>query len=124
MKYNNLVSGQTQLESSLHRNLTEHLNSEIALGTITNLETSKQWIRGSFLYQRMQRNPDYYGLNKRTGQTWQGRLDELVADSIGRLEGAKILRKQDETELFSCTEYGVLMSKVSFSIRNFIGIDY
>ena len=34
-KYKVLAQGQTILESSLHLGLSEHLNSEIALGTIT-----------------------------------------------------------------------------------------
>ncbi|EGN95664.1 hypothetical protein SERLA73DRAFT_76746 [Serpula lacrymans var. lacrymans S7.3] len=36
-KYRALVQGTTNLESSLHLNLTEHLNSEIGLGTIANI---------------------------------------------------------------------------------------
>lgn len=40
-KYKALVSGKTPLESCLHANLSEHLNSEIGLGTITDLDSAK-----------------------------------------------------------------------------------
>lgn len=40
-KYKALVSGSTLLESCLHVNLSEHLNSEIGLGTITDLNTAQ-----------------------------------------------------------------------------------
>jgi hypothetical protein len=39
-KYKALTRGDTILESSLHLNLAEHLNSEIALGTISSLCTA------------------------------------------------------------------------------------
>lgn len=40
-KYKAFISGQTLLESCLHHNLAEHLNSEIGLGTITDLSSAK-----------------------------------------------------------------------------------
>lgn len=40
-KYKLMSNNQTCIESSLHNNLAEHLNSEIGLRTITNLSTAK-----------------------------------------------------------------------------------
>jgi ATP-dependent DNA helicase HFM1/MER3 len=40
-KYQAMVQGKTVVESSLHRNLAEHINSEIGLGTITSYDTAK-----------------------------------------------------------------------------------
>jgi hypothetical protein len=39
-KYRQMTRGETVLESSLHLNLAEHLNSEIVLGTVTSLKTA------------------------------------------------------------------------------------
>jgi ATP-dependent DNA helicase HFM1/MER3 len=106
------VSGQTHLESTLHLNLTEFLNSEIALGTINNLSTAHAWLRGTFLYQRIQKNPSHYGIDNPSGKTWQERLNDLVTESIFRLQEYGIVGKQDDSGLFKSTEYGIVMSKV------------
>ena len=61
-KYNLMVSGQEILESCLHENLIEHLNAEISLGTITNLQSAKRWLGSTFLSVRIKVNPDHYHL--------------------------------------------------------------
>jgi ATP-dependent DNA helicase HFM1/MER3 len=39
-KYKALTQGETVLESCLHLNLAEHLNSEVVLGTISSLRAA------------------------------------------------------------------------------------
>ncbi|KAF7363796.1 ATP-dependent DNA helicase MER3 [Mycena sanguinolenta] len=74
-KYRELVQGKTIVESSLHKNLSEHLNSEIGLGTITNIRSAKEWLRSSFLFQRIQKNP-------RTLRAGEGRESDLGGENI------------------------------------------
>lgn len=50
------------IESNLHRHLTEHLNAEVVLKTITNLDVAIQWLASTFLYVRAKKNPKHYGL--------------------------------------------------------------
>lgn len=112
-KYKALVSGTTHLESSLHLNLDEHLNSEIGLGTITDLDSAKEWLRNSFLWQRLQRNPKYYAIGKNDNQTWQEKADDLVMKSIRKLKETELVERGDENdEYLYSTEYGDIMSKV------------
>ncbi|KAI0372960.1 P-loop containing nucleoside triphosphate hydrolase protein [Pilatotrama ljubarskyi] len=113
-KYKALVQGQTVLESSLHLHLAEHLNSEIALGTITNMDSAKDWLHNSFLFRRLQKNPAHYNIKKDGNKSWQGRMDDLVIDSVKTLQHAEMVKKEDEDTLTS-TEYGDIMSK--FYIR-------
>ncbi|KAL1744365.1 hypothetical protein HDZ31DRAFT_82770 [Schizophyllum fasciatum] len=117
-KYRALVQGRTVLESSLHLNLSEHLNSEIGLGTITNLDTAKGWLRNSFLFQRIQRNPNHYALGKSEDQTWEERMDDLVVQSIVKLRDSELVSFEGEAPHIGAlrsTEYGDIMSK--FYIR-------
>lgn len=51
------------IESNLHRHLTEHLNAEIVMGTITDLDVAMQWLSSTFLYVRARKNPHHYGIN-------------------------------------------------------------
>ena len=50
---------------SLHHHLTEHINAEIVLGTITDTNIAQEWLKSTFLYVRMCSNPKFYGkINK------------------------------------------------------------
>ncbi|KAF3896201.1 ATP-dependent DNA helicase [Trichophyton interdigitale] len=62
--YEKLVSGTEPLESCLHLNLIDHLNAEIGLGTVTDIESAIRWLRGTFFFVRLQRNPTYYKLKE------------------------------------------------------------
>jgi ATP-dependent DNA helicase HFM1/MER3 len=114
-KYRTLVQGKTILESSLHTNLSEHLNSEIGLGTITNISSAKDWLRGSFLFQRIRKNPKHYALGKDDNQTWEDRVEDLVIQSVAKLRETQLIEAGDNdggNEKLVSTEYGDIMSKV------------
>ncbi|KAG8954197.1 Sec63 [Tulasnella sp. 424] len=119
--YRALTSGTTTIESCLHRNLTEHLNSEVGLGTITSLETAKSWLHNSFLFQRLRRNPSHYALGKDQNQTWEQRLDDLVAESINSLRDADLVTTtQDgmgQISALAATEFGEIMSRMRLILQ-------
>lgn len=113
-KYKALVQGRTVLESSLHLNLAEHLNSEIGLGTITNIALAKEWLHNSFLFQRMKRNPRYYAIATSDGQA-QTNGDELVLQSIEQLKQTQLIKAVEDSQVsdgLCSTEFGEIMSKV------------
>jgi len=56
-----LVTGSCCCIGSLHQHLIEHLNAEIVLGTITDVSVSLEWLRSTFLYIRVNKNPKHYG---------------------------------------------------------------
>ncbi|KIK97520.1 hypothetical protein PAXRUDRAFT_10143 [Paxillus rubicundulus Ve08.2h10] len=114
-KYRALAQGTTTLESSLHQNLAEHLNSEISLGAISNVETAKDWLRRSFLFRRIQKNPQHYDIGKDEKQTWQEKMDEIVMQSILNLRETQLIASTDRDGELCSTEYGDIMSK--FYIR-------
>lgn len=111
-KYKALTQGRTQLESCLHLNLSEHLNSEIGLGTISNLDGAKEWLRNSFLFQRIQKNPKHYAIGKDNNQTWQERMDDMVTQSVDKLHDSQLVETTHDPEGLVSTEYGDTMSKV------------
>ncbi|KAG0697011.1 DEAD-domain-containing protein [Suillus ampliporus] len=114
-KYRDLVQGTTPLESSLHMNLTEHLNSEIGLGTITDVKTAQEWLLRSFLYRRIQKNPQHYDIGKDDRQSWQDKVDDIVMDSIEQLRETELITYSPHDGELSSTEFGDIMSK--FYIR-------
>jgi len=108
-KYKKMISGQDVLESTLHLNLIEHLNSEISLGSVKNLYQAKQWISGTFLNVRMRQNPKHYKIDgiSQGGDT-DKRLEEVCERDIKLLQECSLVSKD---ERFSCTEYGEAMSR-------------
>jgi ATP-dependent DNA helicase HFM1/MER3 len=109
-KYRALGHGQTILESSLHTNLTEHLNSEIGLGTIKNMDTAKEWIRHSFMFRRFTQNPQRYISQE---QPWKDGLDNMISKCINDLKDAELLTfVEGGSGTLRSTEFGEIMSKV------------
>lgn len=107
--YEKMVTGQEVLESCLHKNLIDHLNAEIGLGTITSASTAKKWLCGTFLYVRLQANPEHY---KNGGHSFGGNLDErldsICNEAITLLEDQKLIESQPKLQ---CTEFGDAMAR-------------
>jgi pre-mRNA-splicing helicase BRR2 len=61
--YLSLTNLQLPVESQLIKTLPNHLNAEIVLGTVQNIEEAADWLSYTFLYVRMLRNPSLYGIN-------------------------------------------------------------
>jgi ATP-dependent DNA helicase HFM1/MER3 len=125
-KYKALAQGRTILESCLHLNLVEHLNSEIGLGTISSFESAKTWLMRSFMFRRIQKNPEHYktSLGENLGKhdvTWEERIGEMVMNAVKKLQSSGLIEQRDRNgsvcgKLVS-TEYGDIMSKVK-TLRN------
>ncbi|KAL2140519.1 hypothetical protein VTI28DRAFT_3723 [Corynascus sepedonium] len=109
-RYEKMVSGQEILESTLHLNLIEHLNSEICLGTIHDLTSAKRWLGGTFLSVRLRRNPSHYHLAGEATNPSQidEKLEEICERNIKQLQEEDLVTRG---ETFRCTEYGCAMSK-------------
>ncbi|CAM5171748.1 unnamed protein product, partial [Natator depressus] len=70
-KYVQLLNGADTIESSLHKHLVEHLNAEIVLHTITDVKIALEWIRSTFLYIRVLKNPVHYVVCKISAYDYQ-----------------------------------------------------
>ncbi|KAJ1509165.1 Sec63, partial [Coelomomyces lativittatus] len=80
LRYQNLVQGQAHIESALHLQLMEHLNSEIVQQTIQHAQSAWTWLQQTFLYIRVQSNPTYYPATLRS-------LDALASFLLSHLHG-------------------------------------
>ncbi|EPS42742.1 hypothetical protein H072_3266 [Dactylellina haptotyla CBS 200.50] len=104
--YERMISGTEKLESCLHLNLIEHLNAEIGLGTITDIESAKQWLRSTFLYIRMKSNPAFYNFKAENLET---ELENLIERDIASLDAAGFV-EYEHTKL-KCLEPGDAMTR-------------
>lgn len=107
--YERMVSGEEVLESCLHRNLIEHLNAEIGLGTVRDLRTAKQWLAGTFLYVRLQKNPSHYRFKEDIDNSNEDELlEQLCKKDICLLHDAGFIDRQPQ---LASTVYGEAMAR-------------
>ncbi|KAI1118185.1 hypothetical protein F5Y14DRAFT_255347 [Nemania sp. NC0429] len=108
-RYKKLVSGEERLESTLHRNLLEHLNSEIGLGTIQDIQTAKKWINGTFLSVRLRQCPSLYNIDDLQSDTGaEEQMEEWCERDVKLLQDNGLVTKHIP---LVCTEYGQAMSR-------------
>jgi ATP-dependent DNA helicase HFM1/MER3 len=66
------------LKNSLHHELIEHLNVEIVLKTIVDLSSAITWLKSTFLYTRLMKNPTYYGITIEKARFFDERIQEYL----------------------------------------------
>jgi ATP-dependent DNA helicase HFM1/MER3 len=65
------------------------------------------------LYRRIQKNPRHYAVGKEDNQTWEDRIDDLVMQSVTKLQQTELVKYAgEENGNLESTEYGDIMSKV------------
>ncbi|KAJ6090230.1 hypothetical protein N7486_009045 [Penicillium sp. IBT 16267x] len=106
--YEKLVSGTESIESCLHLNLIDHLNAEIGLGNVTDVETATKWLAGTFLFVRLRRNPTHYKLKEGATQEDEDELLRQICEKdIHLLQECDLV----ETESLRSTQYGDAMAR-------------
>jgi activating signal cointegrator complex subunit 3 len=55
------------VESSLSAQLVEHLNAEIAAGTLTNIDNCVDYLTWTYFFRRLTKNPSFYNLDSGKG---------------------------------------------------------
>ena len=112
-RYLKIESGSQIVESTLHLNLIEHLNSEIVLGTVTSLADAVQWLRGTFLAVRLRQNPYHYKLTDESthARTTDEQLEHICSAGIARLADVGLIQFLEGSDgQFQGTQYGSAMS--------------
>ncbi|PAA63204.1 hypothetical protein BOX15_Mlig025296g1, partial [Macrostomum lignano] len=84
--YEEIVNGTQLIESSLHHHLTEYLNAEIVLQTITCVSSAVSWLHNTFLGVRLPKNPAYYGSQISVTAGWAERLMMERLQQLAQLE--------------------------------------
>jgi ATP-dependent DNA helicase HFM1/MER3 len=108
LKYENLVSGKTPIESRLHLQLVDHINAEIGLGTITDAESAKKWLRSTFFYVRCRVNPSIYGLGADPGAV-EKMVESVCLYNLERLQHASLVGNSNGK--LQLTAYGEAAAK-------------
>lgn len=114
-KYVGLLKRSEEIESKMLFHVPECLNAEIYLKNVVSMSTALSWIKNTFLYIRMMKNPAKYGiLLEELGKEEQA-LSEYIYLTLKRLEDCKLIKitKKDQnynTWTFESTLYGQITS--------------
>ena len=99
--YLSMLTNQLPIESKFLKRLTDNLNAEIVLGTVSNLTEAVEWLRYTYAFIRLQQNPIEYGL-KSIATLEQGivmdHLFSLVKNSAEILDRAQMIRYYSDVE--------------------------
>ncbi|MFB6111290.1 MAG: DEAD/DEAH box helicase [Halobacteriaceae archaeon] len=99
-RYRRLLREGADIESRLAARLPEHLNAEIAMGTLHGLGDVMDWLEGTFYYVRAQSDPQQYGFTD---------LRDRVRDVLEDLVDRDFVQADDDLGL-SATPLGRLTS--------------
>ena len=110
-RYENLIAGMRPIESTLHLNLAEHLNSEIATGGIRDIEEALDWLTKSYLYIRLLTNPEFYECH----EDQMNFLKNLCEGILNRLDKMNLITIS--AGKYSVTKLGTSMSRTYCKIE-------
>jgi pre-mRNA-splicing helicase BRR2 len=116
--YLSLTNLQLPVESQLIKTLPDHLNAEIVLGTVQNLEEAAEWLSYTFLYIRMLRNPTLYGVSAdaiNDDPTLKQRRLDLVHSAATILEKDHLVRYDRKSGSIQSTPLGRVASQFYIS---------
>ncbi|KAJ8523515.1 hypothetical protein ONZ45_g38 [Pleurotus djamor] len=108
------VTSQIPIESTFQGGLIDALNAEISLGTVASVRDASQWLRYTYLFVRMKKNPMFYGM------TWDSLGDdpsldskriELISLAARKLADANMITIDRHTESYAVTELGRIAAK-------------
>ncbi|KAB1275782.1 Activating signal cointegrator 1 complex subunit 3, partial [Camelus dromedarius] len=98
------------VESSLLGVLSDHLNAEIAGGTITSKQDAMDYITWTYFFRRLIMNPSYYNLSDVSHDSVNKFLSSLVEKSLVELEHSYCIEIGEDNRSIEPLTYGRIAS--------------
>ena len=112
--YLSAVTQQQPIESKFSRKLVDNLNAEISLGTVTSVSEAVTWLGYSYLFVRMQRDPQNYGIDWNEYQDDRQlvqRRRKLIVDAARTLHRSQMIMFNEKTEELRAKDVGRIASQ-------------
>ncbi|XP_059472919.1 activating signal cointegrator 1 complex subunit 3 [Neocloeon triangulifer] len=107
--YLSLLTNQYPIESQFVNCLADNLNAEVVLGTISSINDAIEWLKYSYLYVRMRKNPMCYGVTNqmlKDDPELNEKCRELIVLSADKLQQARMVRFHHPTGSLDATDIG------------------
>lgn len=112
-EYVKMMSNKQTIESNLSKGLDNCINAEISCGTIGTLTDGIHWLKKTYYYQRVTKNPIAYGIPAakiREDPNAHFILLETMTESVRRLNRMQLIRYNEQTETVYPTDMGRIAS--------------
>lgn len=112
--YLSAVTQQQPIESKFSQRLVDNLNAEISLGTVTSIPEAITWLGYSYLFVRMRRNPQAYGIdwNEYQDDPQLGqRRRKLIVDAARTLHRSQMIIFSERTDELRAKDVGRIASQ-------------
>ncbi|EMR09600.1 hypothetical protein PNEG_02184 [Pneumocystis murina B123] len=119
--YVSSVTQQHPIESKFMEKLTDNLNAEISLGSVTNVEEAISWLSYTYFYIRMKKNPLIYGLTQediRDDPQIYKRRKELIISAAKKLYETQMIIFNKKSGFLSPKDLGRIASNYYISREN------
>ena len=88
------------LESSLHKMLYDHINAEISSGMLTDKKQCIDYIKWTYFFKRLVKNPTFYGLsNSKDPKVLNNFINKLIERVLNELHDAGCIKFLDNDGL-------------------------
>ncbi|KMQ84918.1 putative u5 small nuclear ribonucleoprotein helicase, partial [Lasius niger] len=111
--YLSLLNEQLPIESKLLSKMSEMLNAEVVLGTIQNIRDAVTWLGYTYLYIRMLRCPNLYGINHdklKQDTLLELHRADLIHSAAVELDRSGLIKYDQKSGNFQATELGRIAS--------------
>lgn len=111
--YLSLLNQQLPIESQLIGKMPDMLNAEIVLGTIQNVRDAVNWLGYTYLYIRMLRSPNLYGISHdklKEDKHLEFHRADLVHSAAVSLDRCGLIKYDRKSGNFQSTELGRISS--------------
>ncbi|RDX81475.1 DExH-box ATP-dependent RNA helicase DExH17, partial [Mucuna pruriens] len=110
--YENLLNGCEVVESQLLSCVTEHLLAEIVQLTVSDITKAIEWLKFSYLYVRMQKNPMNYAIKKAiSGDRLEKHVQDICVHKVNELSQYQMVWVDEDGFLLRPLDPGRLMTK-------------
>lgn len=111
------------VESSLAKSLVDHLNAEIASGTLSTKKHCIDYLTWTFFFRRLTKNPTYYNLEDNSAEAINNYLRNLVNTTLTKLRNAGCIELDtNDEESLRPTQLGYLASFYYLSYQTVSGL--
>lgn len=110
--YLSILTNQSPIESNFMKYITDNLNAEIVARTVTDLTEGMDWLRYTYLFIRMKKNPLFYGMGHEEpvkDSSLQEKRQFLIASSIQDLLEAQMVEIGNDSS-YRSTDLGRVAS--------------
>lgn len=111
--YLSVMNEQLPIESQLVSKLADILCAEVVLGTISSVKEAVNWLGYTYLYVRMMRNPNLYGISadqKKNDKYLEQFRTELIHTAALLLDKQGLIRYQKRAGIIAPTDLGRIAS--------------